>query len=65
MDTTTIVNEWFREKLACGPLARDTEALNQVHSALPALIARLAPAAADIATDTPAKAKPIKADPTA
>lgn len=36
-----IVNSWFREHLAGGELGRATEAYNQVHSALPALIEAL------------------------
>jgi hypothetical protein len=38
-----VVNTWFSERLASGPLARDTPAYNQVVSALPDLISRLAP----------------------
>lgn len=44
--TTSIadtVNSWFAQRLACGALARDTEAYNQAHAALPDLIARLDP----------------------
>lgn len=36
-----IVNLWFREHLAGGALGQATEAYNQVHGALPALIAAL------------------------
>lgn len=36
-----IVNSWFREHLAGGPLGQSTEAYNQVHMALPVLIATL------------------------
>jgi hypothetical protein len=36
-----IVNSWFREHLAGGALARSTDAYNQVHTALPALIEAL------------------------
>lgn len=42
MSTADAVNEWFRERLACGPIARDTDAYNQAFAALPDLIARLA-----------------------
>ena len=45
MTPSDIVNDWFRERLACGALARDTEAYNQVAAALPDLIGRLAPPA--------------------
>jgi hypothetical protein len=38
-----VVNTWFSERLASGALARDTPAYNQVVSALPDLISRLAP----------------------
>ena len=43
MPVTDIVNAWFRDTCAGGPLARDTEAYNQVITALPDLIARLSP----------------------
>ena len=36
-----LVNDWFRERLASGALARNTEAYNQVSGALPGLIALL------------------------
>lgn len=58
MPISDIVNSWFREKLAGGPLAQSTEAYNQAHEALPSLIERLEAATAVPAT--PAK-KP-KAD---
>ena len=45
MPITDIVNTWFAENCAGGPLARDTEAYNQVVGALPDLIARLTAAA--------------------
>ncbi len=41
MSNADIVNEWFRERLACGALGRDTDAYNQVRTALPELIQRL------------------------
>lgn len=44
MPIADTVNGWFAERLQGGPLARDTEAYNQVVSALPDLIARLTPA---------------------
>ena len=50
MTTADIVNSWFSDRLANGALARNTEAYNQAHAALPDLIARLtgdAPAAPD------------------
>jgi hypothetical protein len=46
MSVTDIVNTWFTENCGGGPLARDTEAYNQVVTALPDLIARLAAASA-------------------
>lgn len=46
MSITDIVNTWFTESCGGGPLARDTEAYNQVVTALPDLIARLTAAAA-------------------
>jgi hypothetical protein len=45
MTPQEIVNAWFGERLANGPLARDTEAYNQVYAALPDLVSRLTPAA--------------------
>ena len=47
MNTADTVNEWFREHLQCGALARDTEAYNQVVAVLPVLIAQIGPPAAD------------------
>ena len=41
-----IVNEWFRERIAAGAIARNTEAYNQASQALPVLIKRLDDAAA-------------------
>jgi len=41
MSKADLVNEWFRQSLSGGPLARDTEAYNQVVGALPGLIAKL------------------------
>lgn len=41
MPIADIVNTWFRDTCTNGPLARDTEAYNQVVTALPDLIARL------------------------
>ena len=46
MNTADIVNSWFREKLAGGPLAQNTEAYNQAREALPVLIERLETATA-------------------
>lgn len=43
MSVRDTINEWFRTHLASGPLARDTEAYNQVRGALPDLIAQLDP----------------------
>jgi hypothetical protein len=48
MSVRDTVNNWFGQRLACGALARDTEAYNQVAAALPELIAQLDP------TDAPA-----------
>ena len=45
MTTAEIVRAWFAERLASGPLARDTDAYNQVFNALPDLIAALDPPA--------------------
>lgn len=45
MSVADIVNTWFIENCAGGPLARNTEAYNQVVTALPDLIARLTPPA--------------------
>lgn len=56
MSVADIVNTWFAEKCACGALARDTEAYNQVAAALPDLIARLSPAAPEAPADTKSKA---------
>lgn len=53
MTTTDIVNTWFRERIATGAVARDTEAHNQVHAALFDLIARID---ADAAPDATGKA---------
>lgn len=58
MSVSDIVNSWFREKLAGGPVAQSTEAYNQAQAALPVLIERLEAAAA-----APAK-KTKAADPT-
>ncbi len=55
MSVADIVNSWFTENCAGGPLARDTEAYNQVVAALPDLIARLTPAAPDAPADTKPK----------
>lgn len=41
MSKADIVNDWFRQSLAGGPLAQHTPGYNQVIAALPALIARL------------------------
>ena len=41
MSVADTVNEWFRQRLAGGPLAQHTPAYNQVAAALPALIAEL------------------------
>ena len=55
-----IVNEWFRERLSSGPLARSTEGHNQLVAALPALIATL-----DAAAKPPKAPKPSAAASTA
>lgn len=58
MSVRDTINDWFRTRLASGPLARDTEAYNQVMGALPDLIARLDPA------DAPAEPEPEIEKPT-
>jgi hypothetical protein len=68
MSVRDTVNEWFRTRLASGPVARDTEAYNQVVGALPALIAQLDPAEVpvEVEPDKPTKgAKPTPVDPPA
>lgn len=55
MSVADTVNTWFTESCGGGPLARDTEAYNQVVKALPDLIARLD---AQIPAPTPAPAAP-------
>lgn len=54
MPVTDIVNTWFRDTCAGGPLARNTEAYNQVIQALPELIARLSSPPAETVATTPA-----------
>lgn len=56
MQTADTVNSWFRDRLSSGPIARDTEAYNQLVEALPDLVTRLtpAPAATQVADATPA-----------
>lgn len=54
-----VVNTWFSERLASGALARDTPAYNQVVSALPDLISRLAPPSVP---DTVAESAPDEAE---
>jgi hypothetical protein len=57
MSPADTVNTWFRERIACGAVARDTQAYNQVSAALPDLIERLGgPAAAAPADPEPAPA---------
>lgn len=66
MSTADIVNQWFRERLACAPLSRDTPAYNQAFAALPELIARLegqSPEAA--AAEDPTSAKKAPSQPAA
>jgi hypothetical protein len=59
MSIADIVNTWHREQLAGGPLARATEAYNQVLAALPELIARLEPPVANaVRPAEPAKGAP-------
>jgi len=50
-DIAATVQEWFRRRCACGPLARDTEAYNQVSAALPDLITSLSPPSKEPAAD--------------
>lgn len=61
LSTADHVNSWFRDTCTNGPLARDTEAYNQVVTALPDLIARLdaaaAPAPAEEAPPPPSPSK--------
>jgi hypothetical protein len=57
MSTADIINSWFRDRCAGGPLGRDTEAYNQVAEALPDLIARVEAAAPAAAPVTEAKTK--------
>lgn len=54
MSTADTINTWFQERLACGPIARDTEAYNQASAALPDLISRLEPAQQAERLDPPA-----------
>jgi hypothetical protein len=61
MSIADIVNTWHRERLAGGPLARATEAYNQVIAALPELIARLDPSAANAVRQP--SARPAKGAP--
>lgn len=60
-----IVNGWFADRLANGPIARNTEAYNQAQSALTDLITRLdaatAPAPADAAATPATPSKPTAA----
>ena len=51
MSIADIVNTWARERLATGAIARDTDAYNQVFSAVPDLITML-----ESASETPAEA---------
>ena len=57
MSTADIVNTWVNDACNGGPLARDTEAYNQVVSALPDLIARLEAAAAPASVPVDTKSK--------
>lgn len=56
MSTADTVNEWFRERLCGGELARHTPAYNQVAEALQDLIARLDPPAPAVPEPPPAPA---------
>jgi hypothetical protein len=58
MPNADIVNGWYRERLCSGPLARDTEAYNQVVAALPDLIARLDAAEAPLVAPEPPSVAP-------
>lgn len=61
MSVRDIVHDWFRQRLASGAVARDTEAYNQVVAALPDLIAQLDPSdVAPIAPAALADAKPAE-----
>jgi hypothetical protein len=59
MSHANIVHTWFRENLAGGALAQNTEAYNQVHNALPKLTEAL-----DTHETTAGARKPAKANPT-
>jgi len=37
------IDQWFRGNIACGAIARNTEAYNQAHAAVAALKDQLAP----------------------
>jgi len=65
MSTTDTINDWFRERIACGAVARDTEAYAQVLGALPDLVARLDPPAPEPAAYPAPKARVAKAEPVA
>lgn len=57
--TIAAIDAWFNQRIATGPVARDTEAYNQVVLALPALKDALtadqpAPAAAPVAAESEA-----------
>lgn len=57
MTKADIVNAWFRERLSSGPIARNTEAYNQLVGALPDLISRLEAADAPKAGKSAARAQ--------
>lgn len=62
MSKADIVNSWFTQRLGCsGPLARDTEAYNQVVGALPDLIGQLDSAEATATTDLATVAAAVQA----
>lgn len=61
MATADIVNTWFRERLANGPIARDTPAYNQLFEALPDLVSRLDAAAAPAPAPKVSKTTPASA----
>lgn len=48
-DIRETIDKWFRDNLATGPLARQTDCYNQVHAAVNKLKDQLAPPASDAA----------------
>ena len=69
MSLADTINTWFAERIACGAIARDTDAYNQARVAKNDLIALLDPPAPAPATESVASAAadpaPAPADPAA